>query len=132
MSVSPLVFFRRESWPRRRKDLRSSWGRPGTATSEPRRCASTTPGGGGRRRVALDAVVDSFEGQRLEVVAVQEALDRPAEPDGRQARVMTLRYFGEMTVAEVAAPLGVSVTTVAQDWRLARAWLAGQLGGGHR
>jgi hypothetical protein len=62
--------------------------------------------GGGRRRVALDAVVDSFEGQRLEVVAVQEALDRPAEPDGRQARVMTLRCFGGMTVAEVAAPLG--------------------------
>jgi RNA polymerase sigma-70 factor (ECF subfamily) len=33
-----------------------------------------------------------------------------------------------MTVAEVAAPLGVSVVTVEHDWRLARAWLAGQLG----
>jgi RNA polymerase sigma-70 factor, ECF subfamily len=42
---------------------------------------------------------------------------------------MTLRYFGGMTVAEVAAALGVSVTTVEQDWRLARAWLTGQLGG---
>jgi hypothetical protein len=61
--------------------------------------------GGGRRRVALDAVVDSFEGQRPDVVAVHEALDRPAEPDGRQARVMTLRCFGGMTVAEVAAAL---------------------------
>ena len=77
--------------------------------------------GGGRRRVALDAVVDYFEGQRLDVVAVHEALDRLAEPDGRQAQVMTLWYFGGMTVAEVAAAVGVSVTTVEPDWRLARA-----------
>ena len=85
--------------------------------------------GGGRRRVALDAVVDCFEGQGLDVVAVHEALDRPAEQDGRQAQAMTLRYFGGMTVAEVAAALGGSVVTVENDWRLARAWLAGQLGG---
>jgi RNA polymerase sigma factor (TIGR02999 family) len=90
------------------------------------------PRGGGRRRVALDAVVDYLEGQGLDVVAVHEALDRLAELDGRQAQVMTLRYFGGMTVAEVAAALSVSVTTVEQDWRLARAWLAGQLGGGDR
>ena len=88
--------------------------------------------GGGRRRVALDAVVDSFEGQRLDVVAVHEAIDRPAEPDGRQAQVMILRYFGGMTVAEVAAALGVSTVTVERDWRLARAWLVGQLGGDER
>jgi RNA polymerase sigma factor (TIGR02999 family) len=86
--------------------------------------------GGGMRRVPLDAVVDYFEGQRLDVVVVHEALDRLAALDGRQAQVMTLRYFGGMTVAEVAAALGVSVATAEQDWRLARAWLAGQLGGG--
>ena len=86
--------------------------------------------GGGRRRVPLDAVVDYFEEQGLDVVAVHEALDRLAELDGRQAQVMTLRYFGGMTVPEVAAALGVSVVTVERDWRLARAWLAGQLGGG--
>jgi RNA polymerase sigma-70 factor (ECF subfamily) len=85
--------------------------------------------GGGRRRVALDAVVDYLEEQGLDVVAVHEALDRLAALDGRQAQVMTLRYLGGMTVAEVAAALGISVTTVEHDWRLARAWLAGQLGG---
>ena len=85
--------------------------------------------GGSRRHVALDEVVDYFEGQGLDVVAVHEALDRLAERDGRQAQVMTLRYFGGMTVAEVAAALGISVATVEHDWRLARAWLAGQLGG---
>jgi RNA polymerase sigma factor (TIGR02999 family) len=88
--------------------------------------------GGGRRRVALDAVVDSFEEQGLDVVAVHEALDRLAELDERQAQVMTLRYFGGMTVTEVADSLGVSPVTVERDWRLARAWLAGQLGGVER
>jgi RNA polymerase sigma factor (TIGR02999 family) len=86
--------------------------------------------GGGRRRVPLDAAVDYFEGQRLDLVAVHEALDRLAERDDRQAQVMTLRYFGGMTVAEVAEALGVSIVTVERDWRLARAWLVGQLGGG--
>jgi RNA polymerase sigma factor (TIGR02999 family) len=85
--------------------------------------------GGGRHRVALDSVVDYFEEQGLDVLAVHEALDRLAELDGRQAQVMTLRYFGGMTVPEVAQALGVSVVTVERDWRLARAWLAGQLGG---
>ena len=85
--------------------------------------------GGGRRRGALDAVVGCFEGQGLDVVAVHEALDRLAEQDGRQAQVMTLRYFGGMTVAEVAAALGGLVVTVENDRRLSRAWLAGQLGG---
>jgi RNA polymerase sigma factor (TIGR02999 family) len=84
--------------------------------------------GGGRRRVPLDAVVDYFEGQGLDVVAVHEALNRLAELNGRQAQVMTLRYFGGLTVSEVATALEVSVVTVERDWRVARAWLAGQLG----
>src|SRR4051812_47316489 len=88
--------------------------------------------GGGLRRVPLDAVVDYFDEQGLDVVAVHEALDRLAELDSRQAQVMTLRYFGGMTVPEVAAALGVSASTVEQDWRLARAWLASQLGGGEK
>jgi RNA polymerase sigma factor (TIGR02999 family) len=85
--------------------------------------------GGGRRRVPLDSMVDYFEEQDLDIVRVHEALDRLAERDERQAQVMTLRYFGGMTVAEVAAALGVSVVTVERDWRVARAWLVGQLGG---
>jgi RNA polymerase sigma factor (TIGR02999 family) len=84
--------------------------------------------GGGRRRVPLDLVVDYFEDQGLNVVAVHEALDRLAELNQRQAHVMTLRYFGGLTVPEVAESLGVAVVTVERDWRLARAWLQGQLG----
>src|SRR5437868_6669101 len=46
--------------------------------------------GGGRRRVPLDWVVDYFEAQDLDIVAVHDALDRLAERDERQAQVMTL------------------------------------------
>lgn len=88
--------------------------------------------GGGRHRVPLDRVLDYFEGQGLDVSAVHEALDRLSEWNGRQAQVMTLRYFGGMTVAEVAHALGVSAVTVERDWRLARAWLGGQLREGDR
>ena len=83
--------------------------------------------GGGRHRVPLDLVVDYFEGHGLDVVAVHEALRQLAEWNERQSQVMTLRYFGRLTVPEVATALGVSQVTVERDWRLARAWLRGQL-----
>ncbi len=83
--------------------------------------------GGRRRRVPLDSVLEYFNDQGLDVVAVHEALDRLAELNPRQAHVMTLRYFGGMSVAEVAEALGVAVVTVERDWRLARAWLGDQL-----
>jgi RNA polymerase sigma factor (TIGR02999 family) len=86
--------------------------------------------GGKWRRVPLDGVVDYFEEQGLDVVAVHESLDRLAAMSERQAQVMTLRYFAGMTVPEVAAALDVAVVTVERDWRLARAWLGDQLRGG--
>lgn len=88
--------------------------------------------GGGRHRVPLDAAVDYFQSEGLDIFGVHEALDRLAELNGRQAQVMTLRYFGGLTVAEVAAALGVSTVTVERDWRVARAWLVGQLAGVQR
>jgi RNA polymerase sigma-70 factor (ECF subfamily) len=83
--------------------------------------------GGGWRRVPLDGMVDYFEEQGLDVSEVHEALDRLAELNERQGQVMTLRYFGGLTVPEVAAALDVSVVTVERDWRLARAWIRDQL-----
>jgi RNA polymerase sigma factor (TIGR02999 family) len=84
--------------------------------------------GGGRQRVPLDLILDYFEAQNLDVVAVHEALDRLTELNERQGQVMTLRYFGGLTVPEVAEALGVAPVTVERDWRLARAWLQGELG----
>ena len=64
--------------------------------------------GGGWRRVPIDAVVEYFEAQSLDIVALHEALDKLAVVDQRLSQVITLRYFGGMTVPEVARPLGVS------------------------
>ncbi len=85
--------------------------------------------GGGRHRVPLDLVVDYFQSQELNIIAVHEALDRLAQFNERQSQVITLRYFGGLTVPEVARALGVSEFTVERDWRFARAWLHGQLRG---
>ncbi len=83
--------------------------------------------GRGWRRVPLDLVVDYFDAQGLDIVGVHEALERLTDLNARQAQVMTLRYFGGLTVPEVAAALDVSVVTVERDWRLARAWIRDQL-----
>ena len=57
------------------------------------------------------------------VLAVDEALNELAELDDRQAKIIELRFFGGMTVAEVAEHLGVSKRTVESDWTMAKAWL---------
>jgi RNA polymerase sigma factor (TIGR02999 family) len=87
--------------------------------------------GHGWRRVPLDVLVDYVEAQGQDLGAIHEALDRLSALSARQSQVVTLRYFGGMTVPEVAQTLGISVVTVERDWRLARAWLHGQLGGSH-
>jgi RNA polymerase sigma factor (sigma-70 family) len=58
------------------------------------------------------------------------ALDELARLDERQARIVELRFFGGLTVPEVADFLGVSARTVEGDWTHARAWLRRELSGG--
>jgi RNA polymerase sigma-70 factor, ECF subfamily len=86
--------------------------------------------GKGWKRVPLDAVLDYFEQENLDVVALHEALDEMAALDERKSQVVVLRFFGGFTVGEVAEQLGVSVSTVESDFRLARAWLHQQISGG--
>jgi RNA polymerase sigma factor (TIGR02999 family) len=83
--------------------------------------------GGGQRRLPLDAVLLYFQEQRVDVLTLHEALDRLAVLDERQSQVVTLRFFGGLTVPEIAEQLGVSVSTVESDFRVARAWLRRQL-----
>jgi RNA polymerase sigma factor (TIGR02999 family) len=77
--------------------------------------------------VELDADVPSpMPDERL--IALDDALDRLAALDSRHARVVELRYFGGLSVDEVAATLNVSPVTVKRDWRTARAWLFQEIG----
>ena len=84
---------------------------------------------GGRERVPLDDVLAYFEAQHLDVIALHEAIDRLIALDERQGLVVALRFFAGLSISEVAEVLDVSAATVEGDWRVARAWLRGQLGG---
>ena len=82
--------------------------------------------GGGQPALSLDALADDgvAAAPRPEaLVALDEALGRLALRSQRQARVVECRYFAGLSIDETAAALGVSPTTVKDDWRLARAWL---------
>ena len=85
--------------------------------------------GGDWQRVTLAGValgggkLDAGELDAEELLALDRALERLAELDPRQARVVELRYFAGLAMAEVAEHLGVSKRTVEGDWTHARAWL---------
>ena len=85
--------------------------------------------GGAARRITLDPdVTPLLDSESLELLALDDAVDRLAALDARQARIVELRFFAGLTVTEVGEVLGVSPRTVAADWRLARAWLSNELG----
>jgi RNA polymerase sigma factor (TIGR02999 family) len=79
--------------------------------------------GGGAKQVALDEVVIGFEECSGDLEAVNAAVDELTRLDARKGRVVELRFFGGLSVPEVAVVLGASEATVERDWRFARAWL---------
>jgi len=64
------------------------------------------------------------------LVALDEALERLAAVDARKAHVVELRYFGGLSVEEMAEVLHVHHNTVTRDWTLAKAWLKRELESG--
>lgn len=83
--------------------------------------------GGGMIRCELDDAVAAAESRSAEVIAVDAALDQFAAIDERASRIVELRYFGGLTVDQVATALELSVATVKRDWAAAKAWLAREL-----
>lgn len=83
--------------------------------------------GGGQRPVPLDEALVFSPEESEEFVRLDEALDRLAKFDPRQAKIVELRYFGGLTVEETADLLGISPKTVKRDWSVAKAWLHGEL-----
>ncbi|MBI1304256.1 MAG: sigma-70 family RNA polymerase sigma factor [Phycisphaera sp.] len=66
----------------------------------------------------------------IDVLIVEEALRRLEALDPRKARVVEAKIYGGLTHEEIATVIGVSLTTVEGDWRMARAWLAKELRAG--
>ena len=91
------------------------------------RARRTDKRGGGAQRLPLDTAVLEVETPAVDALELDDALRRLAEMDARQARVVELRFFGGLTMEQIASLLGVGRATVDRDWRWARAWLGREL-----
>lgn len=83
--------------------------------------------GGRAIQVSLSEAADTGARQNPDLVALDDALTVLEKLDSRQSRVVELRFFGGLSLEEVAEVMQVSLSTVRRDWRMAQAWLQQQL-----
>jgi RNA polymerase sigma factor (TIGR02999 family) len=83
--------------------------------------------GGGAVKIELDEAALVGEGRAAELIALDEALDRLAKFDPRKSQVVEMRYFGGLTIEEIADVLKIHPNTATRDWSAARAWLYAEL-----
>lgn len=83
--------------------------------------------GGNLIRVAYDEDLQLSTSNDSDVLAVEDMLQILQELDLRQAKIVEMRFFGGMTIPEVAEVLGLSTRTIENEWRMCRAWLRKQL-----
>ena len=87
--------------------------------------------GGSRIGLPLDEkLVVAVAETDANMLALDEALTRLAALDARQSQIVELRFFSGLSIEETAAVLGVSLTTVKDDFNIAKAWLRREIGGG--
>jgi RNA polymerase sigma factor (TIGR02999 family) len=79
--------------------------------------------GGERIQVTLDERIEVPSENVTDLVALDEALQKLAEMNERQAKIVELRYFGGLSEDEIAENLEISTRTVRRDWNIAKAWL---------
>lgn len=82
---------------------------------------------GSMLRVTLDHAVDAFNEDKLNLLILDEALNDLANLDERQARVFELRFFGGLTIEEVAEVMRISPATVKREWTIAKLFLQREL-----
>jgi RNA polymerase sigma factor (TIGR02999 family) len=83
--------------------------------------------GGDLQKLPLDEAVAVFEERATDLETLDNALIKLAEKDDRMARVVELRFFGGLTVAETAEALDISDRSVESDWSMAKLWLLREL-----
>lgn len=79
--------------------------------------------GGGLRRQSLSDIQPAVAEPDLDILALNDALDRLTDRDPRQAELVKLRFFAGLTIEEAADVLGISTRTADNDWAHARCWL---------
>ena len=86
--------------------------------------------GGDRRRLELADVDPAVAGPDLDLLALDEALEKLQRQDRRQAELIKLRFFAGLTTEQAARVLGISTSTADNDWAYARCWLRLEIDGG--
>ncbi len=76
---------------------------------------------------AVTALLTPSHNTAIDLLALDEVLTKLSQLDARQARLVELRFFGGMTIEEVASVLEVSTSTIEKEWRRVRAWLLDEL-----
>jgi RNA polymerase sigma factor (TIGR02999 family) len=79
--------------------------------------------GGKHKKIDLSDVFLAIEDPKDDILAVNEALDKLANEDSKLAEVIKLRYFGGLTLDQIAAIMGIGRRTADRYWALGRAWL---------
>jgi RNA polymerase sigma-70 factor (ECF subfamily) len=79
------------------------------------------------QRLTLDENIEKAVERSEEIIALDRALEALAAIDEQKARIVELRYFGGLTVEETAEVMGVTPITIKRHWRMAKAWLYGQM-----
>ena len=83
--------------------------------------------GGDALKVSLNEAIAKADDRALEITALDDALNTLATFDQQQSRIVELRFFGGLTMEEIAEAMSISLSTVEREWRAARAWLGRQL-----
>jgi RNA polymerase sigma factor (TIGR02999 family) len=83
--------------------------------------------GDGQTMISLDDVDVAGSDREIDLILLNNALNKLAEFDETQAKIVEMKFFGGLTNEEVAEVLGVSDSTVKREWRMARAWLTTKL-----
>lgn len=90
-----------------------------------------TKRGAGVTKLTLDASTPAAAKDRgIDLLALDEALERLNKLDPEQSRIIELRYFGGLSIEDTSAVLGVSAATVKRSWASARAWLLREMSRG--
>ena len=84
--------------------------------------------GGSQIRLTFSDLIVVAQESDVDLLAIDEALNRLAEIDPQQARIVELRFFSGLNVDETATALGISPKTVKRDWSVAKAWLRREIG----
>jgi len=83
--------------------------------------------GGGAIAISLHEEMARVKERDVDLLALDEALDRLAGMDPRQSSIVEMRYFAGLSIHETAEALGISHATVEREWHIARAWLYNEI-----